>query len=161
MIRIFNPHSGQCMVGPMQGHTESILSIAYSPDGSYIVSGSADRTLRIWSTSTGQYVAGPFQHTDWVSSVAYSPHNNCIISGSFDGTIRVWTLQPGVAFEDWHQKEDGWVETSNGDSICWIPPWARHVVYHPRNLQIISLHHPYKLGLHIFPYAKSWIQCWI
>lgn len=55
------------------GHIDQILSVAYSPDGKYIASGSWDCTVRVWNVETGELVAGPFKgHSDPVRSVAYS-----------------------------------------------------------------------------------------
>ena len=73
-----------------------VTSVAYSPDGSHVVSGSYDNTIRIWNATTGQLVAGPFQgHTDVVTSVAYSPDGSHVVSGSHDNTIRIWNATTG------------------------------------------------------------------
>ncbi|KAG9095926.1 POC1 centriolar protein A [Ceratobasidium sp. UAMH 11750] len=68
-----------------------IRDVAYSPDGGYIVSGSDDKTIRIWDAHTGQPVGQPLEgHTCRVNSVAYSPNGAYIVSGSGDETIRIW-----------------------------------------------------------------------
>ena len=73
------------------GHIFWVKSVAYSPDGRHIISGSADRTIRIWDAETCAVVGKPLEgHTDRVLSVAYSPDGRYIISGSDDRTIRVW-----------------------------------------------------------------------
>ncbi|KAG8718650.1 hypothetical protein FRC08_004745 [Ceratobasidium sp. 394] len=81
---------------PLQGHTDSVSSVAYSPDGAYILSGSLDKTIRIWDARTGQSVGQPLQgHTSWVLSVACSPDGAYILSGSNDNTIRIWDARTG------------------------------------------------------------------
>ncbi|KAF8646088.1 hypothetical protein AX14_009113 [Amanita brunnescens Koide BX004] len=81
----------------LQGHRSTVNSLAFSPDGSKIISGSSDTTLRIWDASTGVEVLPPLRgHDDWVCSVAFSPDGSKIISGSFDETIRVWDASTGV-----------------------------------------------------------------
>jgi len=75
----------------------SVRSVAFSPDGHHIVSGSDDRTIRLWNATTGETVAGLFTgHTDSVNSVAFSPDGHHIVSGSDDQTIRVWNATTGA-----------------------------------------------------------------
>ena len=84
------------MGNPLQGHTSPVFSVAFSPDGRHIVSGSNDRTIRVWDAQTGGQVGNPLQgHTSSVRSVAFSPDGRHIVSGSDDKTIRVWDAQPG------------------------------------------------------------------
>ncbi|QRV88322.1 hypothetical protein RhiJN_16340 [Ceratobasidium sp. AG-Ba] len=80
----------------LTGHTDWVLSVAYSPDGTYIASGSEDKTVRIWDAHTGQQVGHPLTgHTEWVLSVTYSPDGAYIASGSEDMTIRMWDARTG------------------------------------------------------------------
>ncbi len=76
-------------------------SVAYAPDGRHIISGSDDRTIRIWDAKTGTAVGGPLRgHTDLVWSVTYSPDGRHIISGSDDHTTRSWEAGAGAAAGD-------------------------------------------------------------
>ncbi|KIM23596.1 hypothetical protein M408DRAFT_332227, partial [Serendipita vermifera MAFF 305830] len=78
------------------GHTSTVQSVAFSPDGRRIVSGSDDMTIRVWDAETGEVVAGPFQgHIERVNSVSFSPDGRRIVSGSDDMTIRVWDAETG------------------------------------------------------------------
>ncbi|KAJ6612376.1 WD40-repeat-containing domain protein [Mycena sp. CBHHK59/15] len=94
---------GQMAVWPatiavLEGHTGVVTSVAFSPDGKHIVSGSEDNTVRVWDSESGEVVAGPFEgHTSWVTSVAFSPDGKCIVSGSWDNTVRVWDSESGEA----------------------------------------------------------------
>jgi len=69
--------------------------------GCNIISGSKDRTIRIWDAETGTAVGDPlYGHIGSVFSVAYSPNGRHIISGSFDSTIRIWDAETGTAIGD-------------------------------------------------------------
>ena len=85
---------------PLQwvGRTDVIESICCSPNGYHIVTGSLDKTIRIWDVETGAAVSNPLMgHTDRVKSVAYSPTGQHIISGSNDRSIRIWDAETGAA----------------------------------------------------------------
>ena len=74
----------------LKGHSYSVLSVAYSPDGTKIISGSDDATIKIWEANTGQCLKTLKGHIEPVWSVAYSPDGTKIISGSYDKTIKIW-----------------------------------------------------------------------
>ena len=86
-------------------------SVAYSPDGRHIVSGSKDNRIRIWDAETGSAVGDPLEgHTDWVWSVAYSPDGRHIVSGSKDETIRIWDAKTGSAVSELLEGHTGSVQ---------------------------------------------------
>ncbi|HEY9641885.1 MAG TPA: AAA-like domain-containing protein [Coleofasciculaceae cyanobacterium] len=77
----------------LRRHQDSVYSVAFNPDGWRIVSGSGDKTVRLWNLQ-GQPIGQPFQgHQDYVTSVAFSLDGQKIVSGSRDKTVRLWNLQ--------------------------------------------------------------------
>jgi WD40 repeat protein len=77
-----------------------VWSVAVTPDGKYVVSGSGndplilgrDNTVRLWDLATGQEVRRFTGHEDWVYSVAVTPDGQYVVSGSGDKTVRLWDL---------------------------------------------------------------------
>ncbi|WP_083389702.1 P-loop NTPase fold protein [Trichormus sp. NMC-1] len=81
-----------------QGHKGSVNSVAFSSDGSKLVSGSSDNTVRLWDAETGEAIGQPFfGHTSNVISVAFSPDGTQVVSGSADNTVRLWDAKTGNA----------------------------------------------------------------
>jgi WD40 repeat protein/tRNA A-37 threonylcarbamoyl transferase component Bud32 len=74
-----------------RGHHDIVFSVASSPDGSYIASGSKDLTVQVWDVATGGVHAVAYVgHTDAVTSVSWSPDERFVASGSNDKTVRIW-----------------------------------------------------------------------
>ena len=81
--------------GTLRGHTGSVSSVAISPDGERIVTGSFDNTARVWDAITGGQTLTLKGHRGPLSCVAFSRDGQFILSASFDKTVRVWNSHTG------------------------------------------------------------------
>jgi len=77
-------------------HKDWVRSVAFSGDGTRIVSGSDDNSVRVWDASTGAELTRLNGHTDYVNSVAFSSDGTRVVSGSYDKSVRVWDASTGV-----------------------------------------------------------------
>ena len=71
----------------LEGHTDDVLSVAFSPDGSTLASGSRDNTIRLWNTDTGEHKLTLKGHRDGVTCLAFSPDGSTLASGSWDNYV--------------------------------------------------------------------------
>ncbi|KAB5590791.1 WD40 repeat-like protein [Ceratobasidium theobromae] len=174
------------VLDPLQGHTDSVKSVAFSPDGTRILSGSLDETIRVWDGQTGKMVLDPLQgHTDSVNSVAFSPDGTRIVSGSRDKTIRVWQARSPHATQNlvqdhsnlshatrhswvpdpiyyappWVLNSDGWAV--DGQSyLLWVPHDLHDTLVRTSNSLVISTSGSTELDFSNANIGKSWVRCY-
>jgi len=96
-IIILNAITGS-KIAVLSGHTDGVRCFAFSPDGTMLVSGSNDTTIKLWDMQTGGVVKTFQGHTKCVSSVSISPNYTTIASASGDETIRLWDIQAGECY---------------------------------------------------------------
>ncbi len=78
--------------GALRGHTDSVDSVAISPDGKYFATGSGDKTAIVWDATNGKQVYVLDGHTDAIWTVAFSPDSKTLLTTSADATARLWDL---------------------------------------------------------------------
>lgn len=105
----------------LRGHTRRVLSVSFSPNGTRIVTGSEDTTVRLWDAVTGQPIGQPWQgHTGPVNSVAFSQDGTRLVTGSSDKTVRLWDTTKGQPIgEPWQG------HTDSVNSVSFSPKGTR------------------------------------
>lgn len=90
----------------LEGHTEGVTDVAFSPDGAWLASVGDDTALRLWSVATGEPTAEVYEHGSFVKSVMFDPNDSSrLASGAWDRTIWIWEqaegdLTPQTLLED-------------------------------------------------------------
>ena len=166
--RILSLQTGQAtqwpaIQGVFTGHKSAVNSVAFSPDGKRIASGSSDNTIRVWDAETGAVVSGPFEgHSSSINSVAFSPDGKRVASDSDHRTIRMWAADIVSTPSGFHDGsilgDNGWMLNLPSTLLFWVPPWNQKGLLWPTNTTVMGAQ-PTKLDLSSFVHGTSWTQC--
>jgi WD40 repeat protein len=84
----------------LEGHSESVLSVAFAHNGKIVATGGADATVRLWDVVSGGLLGQLKGHRGQVNSVAFSPDDQLLASGSGDGAVVLWDAAKQVKSAD-------------------------------------------------------------
>jgi WD40 repeat protein len=107
----------------LKEHNGPVYSLAVTPDGKRVVSGSSDNTLKVWGLESGQCIVTLKGHSRDVNVLALTPGGERLVSGSDDSTLKVWDLLSGhclATFKGHTQEVSNVAITPNGENIVSI-----------------------------------------
>lgn len=94
VVKLFDATTGQEMLS-LDGHTNIVSTIAFSPGGNFIASGSWDHTVKIWDAATGAVVFTFDGNSAYIDAVSFSPNGKLLAAALLNGTIKVWDIGTG------------------------------------------------------------------
>jgi WD40 repeat protein len=97
-VRLWDAVTGAAL-RTLEGHSGSVSSVAFSPDGKVVTSASDDYTVRLWDAVTGAALRTLEGHSWRVNSVAISPDGKVVASASHEETVRLWDAVTGAALQ--------------------------------------------------------------
>ena len=133
--------TGKMVSRLLEGHTNGVTSVAFSPDCKRVVSGSWDETIRVWNLEMDEVVAKPLEH---------QTNDNRLNGNGFTA------ITP--RFGDNSKLADGWIHGSNSELLFWVPPLFRDGLWRPRNTVVIAKVST-RLDFNSFVHGNSWTQC--
>ncbi|MBV6625000.1 MAG: hypothetical protein KI793_19075 [Rivularia sp. (in: Bacteria)] len=91
---------GVAEVNRLEGHSDIVWDVAFSPDGNLLASGSRDKNVKIWRTN-GNLLQTLKGHSESITSLTFSPDGSLLASASRDKTVKIWRKNPATGEFDW------------------------------------------------------------
>jgi WD40 repeat protein len=106
-VLLWNVASGKLVAEFFNGHLHGVETVAFSPDGTMLASGSVDQTILLWDLASHQPQSPPLKAESTVSTVAFHPAGKVLASGSYDGKIIFWDIQNRMKIGEIVKAHDG------------------------------------------------------
>lgn len=140
--KVWNSATGDLLL-ELKGHADSTETVAYSPDGKHMITGSMDGTVKLWDASSGEVIRTYYGHGGAVESLAFRPDGKRFASGSSDRTLRVWDTETGLELT--RHRTGGavaWLSFSaDGEKVATFSSGAIKVWDAERQSDVLTLNH--------------------
>ena len=142
IMGIFDVEDSKTLPKLFRGHTNTVTSASYSPDGTRFVSGSKDGTIRLWDAGGGQTDSNPYPGSP-TTFIGVSVDGKCLVTGSWVGMVTVWSAETGEILKGpfrRHETGDPLAFTSDGDEYRFASGSRKNVLIWKLNGETITCH---------------------
>jgi WD40 repeat protein len=91
-VKLWDVNAGKVIL-ELQGHTDTILGLVFTPDGKHLITGSFDHSINVWDIATGKQITSWIAHDSVIRHLAISPSGKLLASCGGDHFARVWDLE--------------------------------------------------------------------
>ncbi|KAI0446385.1 vegetative incompatibility protein HET-E-1 [Xylaria telfairii] len=119
------PDAWNACIQTLEGHNHWVHFVAISPDGSWLASGSNDKTIKMWDVLGGICTQTFEGHEGGVNSIAISPDSRWLASGSEDKTIKIWDVAKGVCTQMFEGHKGGVDSIAISPDGSWLASGSR------------------------------------
>ncbi len=144
MIKLLNKQTNEEVW--LSGHTDQVSSVLI--DGKCIISGSHDKTVKVWDTQTGKKLGSLQGHNDWVECIAVD--NDSIVSGSHDGMLIIWDKG---TYEQMYKLQ------AHASSVTCVATDGNYIISGSQDATLIIWNKYTGKKLHILKGHKDWVSC--
>ena len=160
---MWDAQTGQSVIDPLKGHSDYVVSVAFSSDGRHIVSGSWDKTVRVWDAQRGQKIL----HSSSVSCLSNSSISNTyvvlpVLDGNnidvCDSDKTIPCHSSNASLLNFCHLVGNWIMLSNNTYLIWLPNHNRSGLLWPRTTTVIGCT-PTLLDFKDFVHGMNWSHC--
>ena len=160
-IQLWDAKTGAQVGKPLQGHTSSVQSVAFSPDGGHIVSGSNDKTIHLWDAQIGFQDKGKI--TTFTSNSVLPIHFSSSAAHALKDAQNLFIGLSNVEGDSRDLvslQDNGWIVGPSGQLLLWIPPsYHKFFFYTPWTSLVIPRGCP-ELDLSKMAHGPAWYECY-
>ncbi|MGE0055046.1 MAG: protein kinase [Hyphomicrobium sp.] len=91
VVALWQTSSETAPITVLEGHANAVQALATDPSGTWLASGGADKTVKLWNMETGEVKATYRNHSDYVSALAVTDDGGLVAAGTLDGAVRLWS----------------------------------------------------------------------
>jgi len=106
IVSAINAHCQELQTVVQRGHNASVKAVTFTKDGKYLLTGSRDKTIKLWEIATGRELRSFYGHESTINDLALSPDGKQFLSSSADKSAKLWDIESGKIIKSFEGHEE-------------------------------------------------------